>query len=118
MAEVLPLCRLEDIADGQARGFVVAADGGALRLLVARRGGNVFGYRNACPHVGVPLDWTEDRFMTLDGTHLLCGTHGAQFRVEDGFCVLGPCKGKSLAPLPVRVAPDGAVVLEGAVRSA
>ncbi len=106
------LCRLDDIPDGQARGFVLDRGGAELRLFVVRRGGRVHGYRNACPHVGVPLDWTEDRFMTLDGTHLLCGTHGAQFRVEDGYCVLGPCKGKSLTPLPVRLTPCSDVVLD------
>ncbi|HYC03913.1 MAG TPA: Rieske (2Fe-2S) protein [Azospirillaceae bacterium] len=104
------LCRLEEIPDGQAKGFVRGEGAGRLKLLVARRGDRVYGYVNSCPHVGVPLDWSEDRFMSLDGLHLQCATHGAQFRVADGFCVLGPCKGRSLTPLPVRVE-DGAVLL-------
>jgi nitrite reductase/ring-hydroxylating ferredoxin subunit len=40
-----------------------------------------------------------DRFMTADGRALLCTTHGAQFRPEDGYCFRGPCKGRRLAPL-------------------
>lgn len=108
------LCRLADIPDGQARGFTTdgPADSGTAqrRLLVARRGGRVFAYVNSCPHVGLPLDWQPDRFMSPDGTFLHCATHGARFRVEDGFCVHGPCAGRSLTPVPVALV-DGAVVV-------
>lgn len=100
------LCRIEDITDGQARGFVV----GGQDILVARRGGRVYGYVNSCPHAGSPLDWTPDRFMSLDGRHLQCATHGALFRVEDGACVAGPCRGRALATVPVAIDPDGRVV--------
>ncbi|WP_114394709.1 Rieske (2Fe-2S) protein [Oleisolibacter albus] len=109
MAEIL--CRLEEIPDGQARGFVLDRGERTLRLLVARRGGDAFGYQNVCPHAGIPLDWNHDDFMSLDGRHLQCATHGAQFRVEDGFCIVGPCQGRSLRPAPVRIEADGTVVL-------
>lgn len=39
--------------------------------------------------------------MALDGFHLLCGTHGALFRPQDGYCVSGPCVGDSLEPVPI-----------------
>ncbi|WP_119679302.1 Rieske (2Fe-2S) protein [Indioceanicola profundi] len=106
------LCRLDDIPDGQARGFVRGEGPSQVRLLVARRGEEVFGYRNECPHARLPLDWTPDRFMSLDGQFLQCSAHGAQFRVDDGFCVRGPCTGRSLRAVPVRVE-DGTVVLAG-----
>jgi len=105
-----PLCRLDEIPDGQARGFLSGEGTAQRRLLVARRGDAVFGYLNRCPHVGVPLDWTPDRFMSLDGLYLQCATHGALFRVADGFCVQGPCAGRSLQPVAVTVR-DGAVHL-------
>jgi len=106
------LCRLDDIPDGTARGFVRGEGKDRLPLLVARRGGHVFAYRNSCPHIGVPLDWSPDKFMSLDGRFLQCATHGALFRVEDGFCFQGPCAGRSLEALAVRVI-GGDVVLEG-----
>ena len=109
------LCRLADIPDGQARGFVATAGatgGDSPRdIVVARCGGQVHGYVNRCPHVGTPLDWTPDRFMTADGRHLLCATHGAIFQVEDGLCLRGPCAGARLTGIAVRVEGD-AVVLE------
>lgn len=94
------LCRLEDIPDGEGRGFEV--DGGE-DILVVRRGDKAFGYLNVCPHAASPLDWVENQFMNLDKSHILCATHGAEFRIEDGFCVLGPCRGKSLSPVAVSV---------------
>jgi len=59
--------------------------------LVLRDGNTVRGHANSCPHVGSPLDWAPDRFIALDGFHLLCGTHGALFRPQDGYCVSRPC---------------------------
>jgi len=105
------LCRLEEIPDGQARGFARGEGRDREGFLVARRGDAVYGYRNECPHIGVPLDWSADKFMSLCGRYIQCATHGAQFRVEDGFCFRGPCAGRSLARVPVLVE-DGAVVLD------
>ena len=68
-----------------------------------RRGLRVYGYRNECPHVGTPLDWIPHEFMDRERRHLVCSTHGAIFRVEDGLCLAGPCQGDALEPVPVAV---------------
>ncbi|TWB47545.1 Rieske (2Fe-2S) protein [Nitrospirillum viridazoti] len=106
-----PLCRLADIADGQAKGINWGSGSAREEILVARRGDRAFAYHNRCPHVGTTLDWTPDRFMSADGRHLQCATHGALFRVEDGLCIHGPCAGRSLTPVRVHVE-DGAVHLD------
>ena len=109
------LCRLDAIDDGEARGFTLDdGEGRPVDILVARDGAAVYGYLNSCPHVGTPLDWTPDRFMAPDGEHLACATHGALFRVADGFCVAGPCAGQALTPVEVRLE-DGRVVLAAAL---
>lgn len=111
------LCRLEDIADGEGMGFFLDPDeadslaSGQPEIFVVRRGDRVFGYANVCPHLSSPLDWVENQFMSPDKTHIMCATHGAQFRIEDGHCVAGPCEGEALTPLRVSVR-KGAVVLE------
>lgn len=102
------LCAVTDIPDGEARGFRLGAGDDRIDILIARRGSAVHGYVNACPHVGSPLDWTPDRFMSLDGRYLQCATHGALFRVEDGECVRGPCAGAFLRPVALTVI-DGQV---------
>jgi nitrite reductase/ring-hydroxylating ferredoxin subunit len=100
------LCAEADISDRAARGFFVARQ----EVLVARRGAQLFAYENRCPHRGTTLDWAPHRFMTADSTHLQCATHGAQFRVEDGVCVYGPCMGQALAALTIECV-DGEVWL-------
>lgn len=93
------LCALSDIPDGGARGFG-PAPGGFTGLFAVRRGATVVVYVNACPHLGVSLDWAPDRFLTADGTRIICSTHGAEFRIEDGYCLRGPCTGDRLTAVP------------------
>lgn len=97
------LCRLDELEDGAARGFVIGAGAERTEIFVYREADRIWGYRNACPHVGTPLDMAGDDFLTTDGSHFLCHTHGAQFRIEDGLCVAGPCKGESLKPVALRL---------------
>jgi len=113
-----PLCRLDDIPDGEGLGFSLDLEetarlaAGHAEIFVVRRGGQVFGYANSCPHLSSPLDWVENQFMTPDKTHIMCATHGAQFRIEDGRCVSGPCEGDRLVALRVSIR-RGDVVLDG-----
>jgi nitrite reductase/ring-hydroxylating ferredoxin subunit len=107
------LCRLADIADGESNGFVATrADGERIGVLAVRRDGQVFAYVNSCPHTGAPLDFTPGRFLNADKTLIQCSTHGALFRIEDGFCVKGPCAGKALVSVAIAV-DNGIVRLAG-----
>jgi nitrite reductase/ring-hydroxylating ferredoxin subunit len=103
------LCRVEDIPQGEARGFP-AAPGGFVGLFAVRCGEAIHVYVNSCPHVGVPLDWAPDRFLNGNGDHILCATHGAEFRIHDGECVYGPCFGDRLEAVPVELR-DGLVLV-------
>lgn len=105
------LCRLDEIEDGEGKGFSLGEGGEALDIFVVRDGDRVFGYVNSCPHLGTPLDWTPDQFISADGGHIICTTHGALFRIEDGFCLAGPCEGDGLAPISVGVDAHGQVIL-------
>ena len=104
-----PLCRLDDIPEGGSRGFGPAR-GGFTGLFAVRRGGNVFVYVNCCPHIGTPLDWMPDRFLTADGARIVCATHGAEFGIEDGVCVRGPCLGAGLEPVMIQIK-DGLILV-------
>lgn len=95
------LCRASDIPEGGGRGFVFGDASDQRRLFIVRHRGALYAYRNACPHVGTPLDLAPDRFFDPSGTLLQCSTHGAQFRIDDGTCVAGPCAGKRLTPVEI-----------------
>jgi nitrite reductase/ring-hydroxylating ferredoxin subunit len=103
------LCRLDDLADGAARGFA-PAPGGFTGLFAVRQGDRVFIYVNACPHLGTPLDWTPDRFLSADGRRIVCATHGAEFRIADGLCLRGPCLGARLEPVMIEIK-DGVILV-------
>ena len=68
---------------------------------VIRFEGKPYAYVNQCAHVSVELDWNEGEFFTAQQDYLLCATHGAMYRPDNGYCVLGPCKGKRLKPIEV-----------------
>ncbi|MBC7800981.1 MAG: Rieske 2Fe-2S domain-containing protein [Gemmatimonadaceae bacterium] len=103
------LCAVDDLPDGASRGFG-PAPGGFTGLFAIRRGAEVFVYVNACPHIGTALDWAPDRFLSADGSHIVCATHGAVFGIADGVCSAGPCVGDRLEAVPVRIV-DGRVLV-------
>ncbi|MEQ8357552.1 MAG: Rieske 2Fe-2S domain-containing protein [Kiloniellaceae bacterium] len=113
-----PLCRLTEIEDGAGRGFVLGEGADEVALFVVRDGARAFAYMNSCPHMGTPLDWggfdgTGGSFVSADSGKILCATHGAEFRFEDGFCVAGPCLGASLLPARLSRDPDGLLRFQG-----
>jgi nitrite reductase/ring-hydroxylating ferredoxin subunit len=103
------LCRIEDLADGTAKGFG-PAPGGFTGLFAVRRGEEVFVYVNSCPHIGVPLDWAPDRFLSTDGARIVCSTHGAEFEIATGLCIGGPCLGDRLEPVMIEIK-DGVILV-------
>lgn len=104
---MLKLVELVNVPDDGAVGF----DAPEGEIVVARRDGAVFAYRNYCPHLGIGLNFQPDEFMDLDRQYLMCANHGALFRVEDGHCVWGPCVGQSLEKVAIQIK-DGAIWLE------
>jgi nitrite reductase/ring-hydroxylating ferredoxin subunit len=103
------LCTLNDIPENGAKGFP-GGEGSFSGLIAVRQGDAVFIYENACPHVGTPLDWMPDKFLSADGRHLICATHGAEFTIATGQCVSGPCQGDYLTAVKAEVR-DGVILI-------
>ena len=104
------LCKAAALAEGKAMGLVFGGGSARFELVLLRHGGRAIAYVNDCPHAHTPLDLLPDQFFNRERTHLLCRTHGAEFRIGDGVCVRGPCLGRALEPVPVEER-DGRVVL-------
>lgn len=105
-----PLAQVADIEDGHSKGFDPLGEGRDTMFIV-RRGEALFGWRNACPHYDhARMAWKKDEFLTGDRARIVCGAHGAQFEIDTGLCVLGPCLGDRLTAVALEVR-DGAIFL-------
>ena len=113
-----PLCRLEEIEDGEGRGFELGEGAEALLIFVVRERAAAYAYVNSCPHQGTPLDWggfdgSGGHFVSADSGNILCATHGAEFRPQDGTCLLGPCAGARLQRVEISREADGLLRFQG-----
>jgi nitrite reductase/ring-hydroxylating ferredoxin subunit len=96
--------RLEQIAQDEVLTIRLAPDehGRPREALVLLDGQRIArAYLNQCRHLPIPLDAASRDFLR-DG-QLQCATHGARYRIEDGVCVAGPCRGSALLALPLIV---------------
>ena len=105
------LCRLDEIPDGDSRGFDPLGEGRDT-ILVVRQGSTLHAWRDACPHIGgVPMAWRKDAYLNADRDRIVCSAHGALFDIATGVCTLGPCLGQSLESMPVGLDADGSISL-------
>jgi nitrite reductase/ring-hydroxylating ferredoxin subunit len=73
-------------------------------ILVVRSVEGVRAYWNVCRHLPIPLDAGAGRLPTSPRPNeLVCATHGARYRMEDGLCVGGPCTGALLDEIEVEI---------------
>ncbi|RMR44727.1 Rieske 2Fe-2S protein [Pseudomonas amygdali pv. mori] len=97
------LCTSSHLHEAQSRGFEL----GEHALLAVRRQGEVFIYKNRCPHRGIALEWQPDQFLDSSASLIRCAMHGALFLIENGECVAGPCEGQSLTAIQSREDAEG-----------
>jgi len=106
-----PVCRFDDLADPGAKAFYVGEGDWPFRGFVIRRNAEIHAYANICPHRRHPLDLLEGQFLVNDGEMIRCASHGALFEPATGFCVVGPCVGKHLMRLAVRIDQENQVIV-------
>jgi nitrite reductase/ring-hydroxylating ferredoxin subunit len=92
-----------DLPPGEVKKFWLICQKYRVDGFLVNDQGRFHAYVNRCRHMPTPLDFVRDQFLSDDGRHLMCYTHGALYDFSTGVCVSGPCKGESLYRLPVRV---------------
>lgn len=103
MSRTVKLCRLQELPEWGARGFDPEQRGHDT-VFVVRQGPVLYGYRDLCPHLGdTTLPWRKDAYLDTKEKAILCAAHGARFEITTGLCTSGPCLGKSLVRVPLRV---------------
>lgn len=103
------LCRFEALPEGRPHEARLGQGDAAGSVILFRQGETVCAYRNRCPHFQIPLNARPEVFLSPGEGLIMCAFHSAVFRIADGLCVDGPCKGARLEPFPVRR--DGADVV-------
>ena len=106
------LCALSDLPPGGCREFKLGSGDWPLRGFAVRVADGVRAYLNRCAHQQFALNYRPHEFLTPDGSLILCQVHGALFEKETGRCVAGPCQGRSLIGVPVRME-QGYLLLAG-----
>tara|TARA_B110000037_G_scaffold206981_1_gene253500 strand:- start:1886 stop:2224 length:339 start_codon:yes stop_codon:yes gene_type:complete len=72
--------------------------------------GNYYAYRNKCQHLSVELDWDNNEFFDEVEKYIVCSTHGALYDPSSGRCIMGPCEGKNLEILKIKVLDDKIII--------
>lgn len=108
------ICAADVLTDGgDGVRFSVERLGIVEPAFAVRYRGAVHAYINRCAHVPVELDWQPGKFFDLTGHLLICAVHGAHYDPENGYCVMGPCKGRRLLRLTVLEREGQVYLLEG-----
>jgi len=105
---------LNEINDPGCREFSIGDGDWPFRGFVVRQGDDVFAYQNFCAHVGHPLNWKPDGFLTKDNSAIICASHGAMYDIKSGKCIAGPAGGRSLRSVDVEIR-EGVVYVSGPI---
>ena len=104
------LCRLSELADGDAKEFTFGEGKRPFRMFLVRWGNLLKAYLNSCPHFQIPLNVRPGQFFSTDRRRIMCYTHYAMFEIEDGYCVDGPCQGAYLESIPLKIIDDLVII--------
>ena len=104
--------KLEELDDPGCREFQIGSGDWPFRGFVVRQGDKVFAYQNYCAHVGHPLNWSPDKFLSKDKSAIICASHGASYDIETGHCLAGPGSGGSLRRVDLEVR-EGVIYVTG-----
>jgi len=97
------VAKIEELEPGAVKKFWLICQKYRIDGFLVNDRGQFHAYVNRCRHMATPLDFIRDQFLSEDGRHLMCYTHGALYEFASGVCIAGPCKGEALYRLPVRV---------------
>lgn len=100
------VCSVLDLRLKGSFGFTVENIEGFVVSAASDDGDKIYAYHNACPHIGMNLEFTEHQFLDPDKQFIQCAMHGALFELNNGKCVHGPCLNQHLKPLNARIIDD------------
>jgi len=83
MAEFVTVGKVEEVAEGAAKGYRVNGN----EIAVARSAGTLYAFGDVCTHRGCNLSTGE-----IEGSTITCECHGSVFDMGTGAAVEGPAE--------------------------
>lgn len=109
--EQIHIASVDEIADPGSKGISLDHKDTKYEMFIVKKDSKIVVYENSCPHTLGPLDWTPDQFLNIDNDYIMCANHGAQFEIDSGLCIYGPCKAQSLKAMPFTIQNNNIYVL-------
>ena len=106
------ICNISDLEDPGSKGFEIGSGRKSKNIFLIKKDGQVYGYKNKCPHAGINLEWQPDEFLDNEKSLIQCSVHGALFHIDTGDCAGGPCNGNGLEKMQLSIDSTGDVYLE------
>src|SRR5215472_14387931 len=61
--------KVGELTPGMTKKFTLSNGKYGVEAMFLNYQGSLHAYLNRCPHIGIPLDWVDNQFFTLDGRH-------------------------------------------------
>jgi nitrite reductase/ring-hydroxylating ferredoxin subunit len=95
--------KVGELTHGTSKKFILRCSGNIVEAMLINYRGDLYAYVNRCRHIGISLDWVDNRFFSEDKRYLVCANHGATYEPKTGVCVWGPCEGEYLQTVPLEI---------------
>ncbi len=95
------LGNVHELPDGGVHEVIFGEGKDAFPIILLREQDQVIAYLNRCPHYSIPLNTEPGKFFILAERQIMCATHCAVFRIQDGHCTDGPVMGDHLTPIDI-----------------
>lgn len=92
-----------NLEEGKTHTFLIAVGSREQEAFLLRYEGELLAYLNECPHWAVELDLGDGHFFDDELQRIYCKNHGALFVPPEGKCETGPCLGRTLTRLEIRL---------------
>ena len=99
---ICKLAKISDIKPGVLYECNLQTASGPLSVMLYKKDDKYLAFKNFCPHQGRRMDYAAGNFLVADSGNIVCPAHGAEFSIDDGLCITGPCQGKSLESIQLK----------------